>query len=165
MLLLKERYQSSLYILPVGKAFLGIKNYSLIPFSDIVIQTRSFSGYLVLVLNRTSSVTFPADVTDFLQKPTFSGEMSSFKQKQLSSSITIFIDPDKGKSLAQEFRLPFWASPFVLDNILWSRFVFSSQPLLYEFSHHCAQISFIILLACLTAGLSDPDFLLTPTPS
>ena len=66
MVLLKERYEVLFYTLPVSKAFLSIKNGSLIPSSDIVIHTRSFSGYLALVLKRTSSSTSPADVTDFL---------------------------------------------------------------------------------------------------
>ena len=39
----------------------------------LVIHTRSFSGNLDLVLNRTSSGTSPEDVTDFLEKPTLPG--------------------------------------------------------------------------------------------
>ena len=57
--------QSSLYIIPATKIFWD-KKWFTDNFSNIVIITRSFSGYLALVLNQTTSCTSPADVTDFL---------------------------------------------------------------------------------------------------
>ena len=73
MVLLKERYKALFYtvlpikyILPASEAFFRDNKWFTDPFFTFFIHTRSFSGYLALVLNRISSGTSPAAVTDFL---------------------------------------------------------------------------------------------------
>ena len=75
MVLLKERYKALFYtvlpikyILPASEAFFRDNKWFTDPFSRHCYSHKELLRvlYLALVLNRTSSGTSPADVTDFL---------------------------------------------------------------------------------------------------